>query len=161
VLCRRLREFISLGVTPKFGICETRGVVAMLGIPLRCLVPGGSRDCRDCISVDEIAFGSTRNVPAYAMTGEAAAVPPRAAGIMPSAVKVTEIQNRLRAFGITLGSPMAEAWLSQAFHNAPGFSRTVSESNIGSEGITRTARAARQKKEQRSWKAALPRCGRA
>jgi hypothetical protein len=31
---------------------------------------------------------------------------------MPSAVKVMEIQNRLRAFGITLGSPMAEAWLS-------------------------------------------------
>jgi hypothetical protein len=102
-------------------------------------------------------------VPAYATTGEAAAVPPRAAaaGIMPSAVKVTEIQNWLRAFGITLALPMAEAWLSQAFHNAPGFSRTVSESNIGSEGITRTARAARQKKEQRSWKAARPRCGRA
>jgi hypothetical protein len=78
----------------------------MLGIPLRCLVPGGSRDCRGCISVDKIAFGSTRNVPAYAMTGEAAAVPSRAAaaGIMPSALKVTEIQNRLRAFGITLGS---------------------------------------------------------
>ncbi|WP_158805878.1 hypothetical protein [Acidisoma sp. L85] len=65
---------------------------------------------------------------------------------MPSAVKVMEIQNRLCAFGVTLGSPMAEAWLSQAFHNAPGFSRTVSESNIGSEGITRTARAARQRK---------------
>jgi hypothetical protein len=105
---------------------------------------------------------STRNVPAYAVTGEAAAVSPRhGGGTMPSAVKVMEIQNRLRAFGITLGSPMAEAWLSQAFHNAPGFSRTVSESNIGSEGITRTARAARQKKEQRSWKAARPRCGRA
>jgi hypothetical protein len=40
------------------------------------------------------------------MTGEAVAVPPRAApaGIMPSAVKVTEIQNRLRAFGVRLGS---------------------------------------------------------
>jgi hypothetical protein len=40
------------------------------------------------------------------MTGEAVAVPPRAApaGIMPSAVKVTEIQNRLRVFGVRLGS---------------------------------------------------------
>ena len=86
-----------------------RGVLwAMLGIPLRCLVRRGIEGLQvagGCISVDEIAFGSTRNVPAYAMTGEAAAVPPRAAaGIMPSAVKVTEIQNRLRAFGITLGS---------------------------------------------------------
>jgi hypothetical protein len=40
------------------------------------------------------------------MTGEAAAVPPRAvtAGIMSSATNVTEIQNLLRAIGVTLGS---------------------------------------------------------
>jgi hypothetical protein len=87
--------------------------------------------------------------------------PRHGGGTMPSAVKVMEIQNRLRASTSRSALPMAEAWLSQAFHNAPGFSRTVSESNIGSEGITRTARAARQKKEQRSWKAARPRCGRA
>jgi hypothetical protein len=96
------------------------------------------------------------------LTVEAAAVPPRAAaaGIMPAAVKVTdpELAARIRHHAWLF------RWLRPAgagFHNAPGFSRTVSESNIGSEGITRTARAARQKKEQRSWKATRPRCGRA
>jgi hypothetical protein len=51
-----------------------------------------------CISVDETAFGSTHDVPASAMTDEAAAVPPSAAaaGTMPPAGNVTEIQNRLR-----------------------------------------------------------------
>jgi hypothetical protein len=41
------------------------------------------------------------------MTGEAAAIAAAnaaSAGIVPSAVNVTEIQNRLRSFGVTLGS---------------------------------------------------------
>ena len=81
------------------------------GIPFRCLIPEGIEGllvAGRCISVDEIAFGSTRNVPACAMTGEAAAIAAAnaaAAGIMPSAVNITEIQDRLRALGVTLGSP--------------------------------------------------------
>jgi hypothetical protein len=80
------------------------------GIPFRCLIPEGIEGllvAGRCISVDEIAFGSTRNVPACAMTGEAAAIAAAnaaAADIMPSAVNITEIQDRLRALGVTLGS---------------------------------------------------------
>lgn len=47
--------------------------------------------------------------------------------------------------------------VAQATKQDSGFSRTVSESNIGSEGIIRTARAAHQEKEQCGWKAGLPR----
>ena len=54
------------------------------------------------------------------MTGEAAAVPPRAAGIMPSAVKVTEIQNRLCAFVITLGSFDGWGLAVAGFSQRPG-----------------------------------------
>jgi FAD dependent oxidoreductase len=80
------------------------------GIPFRCLIPEGIEGllvAGRCISVDEIAFGSTRNVPACAMTGEAAAIAAAnaaAAGIMPSVVSIAEIQNRLRALGVRLGS---------------------------------------------------------
>jgi hypothetical protein len=81
------------------------------GIPFRCLLPAGIDGmlvAGRCISVDEIAFGSTRNVPACAMTGEAAAVAAaRAAsdGVVPGGVDVSGVQDRLRALGVSLGTP--------------------------------------------------------
>ncbi|MDQ2735419.1 MAG: FAD-dependent oxidoreductase [Pseudomonadota bacterium] len=81
------------------------------GIPFRCLIPdgvGGLLVAGRCISVDEIAFGSTRNVPACAMTGEAAAVAAAqaaAAGTTPRSVDVVAVQKRLRALGVRLGTP--------------------------------------------------------
>ena len=61
-----------------------------------------------CISVDEIAFGSTRNVPACTMTGEAAAIAASLAarrGVSVSAVPVGDVQARLRELGVWLGTP--------------------------------------------------------
>ena len=61
-----------------------------------------------CISVDEIAFGSTRNVPACAMTGEAAgiaAAQSAASGLVVTEVPVDFVQDKLRANGATLGTP--------------------------------------------------------
>jgi len=80
------------------------------GIPFRCLVPDGLDGiliAGRCISVDEIAFGSTRNVPACAMTGEAAGVAAAqaAAGrISPVSVGIAEVQTRLRSLGVKLGT---------------------------------------------------------
>jgi NADPH-dependent 2,4-dienoyl-CoA reductase/sulfur reductase-like enzyme len=81
------------------------------GIPFRCLVPEGIEGllvAGRCVSVDEIAFGSTRNVPACAMTGEAAAVAASLAafsGTEPGSIDVERVQQRLRAIGVTLGMP--------------------------------------------------------
>ncbi len=61
-----------------------------------------------CISADEIAFGSTRDVPACTMTGEAAAIAvslAAASGVRVSTVAVGEVQARLRALGTWLGTP--------------------------------------------------------
>ena len=83
------------------------------GIPFRCLVPLGLEGllvAGRCISVDEVAFGSTRNVPACAMTGEAAAIASAqaaAAGVLPSQIDVGDVQRRLRALGVTLGASAA------------------------------------------------------
>jgi len=83
------------------------------GIPFRCLVPLGLEGllvAGRCISVDEVAFGSTRNVPACAMTGEAAAIASAqaaAAGVLPSHIDVGDVQRRLRALGVTLGASAA------------------------------------------------------
>lgn len=81
------------------------------GIPFRCLIPEkvkGLLMAGRCISVDEIAFGSTRNVPACAMTGEAAGIAAAraaAVGIAVTDVPVRFVQDKLRANGATLGTP--------------------------------------------------------
>ena len=79
-------------------------------VPLPC--PGkkvkGLLMAGRCISVDEIAFGSTRNVPACAMTGEAAgiaAAQSAASGIVVTDIPVHFVQNKLRANGAVLGTP--------------------------------------------------------
>jgi hypothetical protein len=80
------------------------------GIPFRCMLPASTGNlimAGRCISVDEIAYGSTRNVPACTMTGEAAAYAATIAvrdGIDVAKVPVVEIQKRLRARGAVLGS---------------------------------------------------------
>ncbi len=81
------------------------------GIPFRCLLPEGVDGllvAGRCISVDEVAFGSTRNVPACAMTGEAAAIAgARAAksALLPADVEIAAVQDRLSSLGVSLGTP--------------------------------------------------------
>ncbi|WP_062234624.1 FAD-dependent oxidoreductase [Fictibacillus sp. FJAT-27399] len=81
------------------------------GIPLRCLIPkevDGLLVAGRCISVDEIAFGSTRNVPACALTGEAAAVTAAIAvqnSLLPREVPIKEVQRGLIEHNIPLGTP--------------------------------------------------------
>jgi hypothetical protein len=81
------------------------------GIPLRCLVPesvNGLFMAGRCISVDEIAFASTRNLPACATTGEAAAVAAACCaktGAITSALPAEEIQPLLQRSGVVLGTP--------------------------------------------------------
>jgi FAD dependent oxidoreductase len=81
------------------------------GIPYRTMLPLGIDNliiAGRCISVDEIAFGSTRNVPACTMTGEAAAIAAALAsaqGVRVSAIPASAVQARLRALGTWLGTP--------------------------------------------------------
>jgi len=81
------------------------------GIPLRCLQPEGLDGllvAGRCISVDEVAFGSTRNVPACAMTGEAAAIIAAhcaKTGASTSNVDAAPVQKRLAGLGAVLGTP--------------------------------------------------------
>ncbi|WP_082683416.1 FAD-dependent oxidoreductase [Fictibacillus sp. FJAT-27399] len=76
----------------------------------RCLIPKdveGLLVAGRCISVDEIAFGSTRNVPACALTGEAVAVAASLAvknGVLPRDVDVKEVQQELSKYNIPLGT---------------------------------------------------------
>ena len=61
-----------------------------------------------CISVDAIAFGSTRNVPACTMTGEATAIAAALAAkrnVPTSAITASEVQARLKELGVWLGTP--------------------------------------------------------
>lgn len=84
------------------------------GIPYRTMVPLKIDNlvmAGRCISVDEIAFGSTRNVPACTMTGEAAAIAASLAakrGVSVSAIPASEVQARLRELGVWLGTPGEE-----------------------------------------------------
>ena len=81
------------------------------GIPYRTLIPLKVDNlimAGRCISVDEIAFGSTRNVPACTMTGEAAAIAASLAaarGVPVSQISAGEVQERLRKHGVWLGTP--------------------------------------------------------
>ncbi|MFI0846871.1 FAD-dependent oxidoreductase [Mesorhizobium sp. IMUNJ 23232] len=84
------------------------------GIPYRTMIPLKVDNlvmAGRCISVDEIAFGSTRNVPACTMTGEAAAIAASLAaarGVLVSAVSAGDVQARLRELGVWLGTPGEE-----------------------------------------------------
>ncbi|WP_214367687.1 FAD-dependent oxidoreductase [Pseudonocardia sp. H11422] len=80
------------------------------GIPFRCLLPAdleGLLIAGRCLSVDHMAFASTRNTPACALTGQAAGIAAAEAvsnGVSPRAVPVAKIQAELTAAGIVLGT---------------------------------------------------------
>lgn len=80
------------------------------GIPYRTLLPKGVEGvlvAGRCISTDDIAHGSTRNVPACALTGEAAgtaAALAAKAGVTPRQLNVADVQAALAAKGIPLGN---------------------------------------------------------
>ncbi len=84
------------------------------GIPFRCLVPEaieGLFVAGRCISADEVAFGSTRNVPACATTGEAAGAAAALAvrlGVAASEVPVPAVQEALQRYGVILGRTVDE-----------------------------------------------------
>jgi hypothetical protein len=84
------------------------------GIPYRTMIPLSVDNlimAGRCISVDAVAFGSTRNVPACTMTGEAAAIAAAFAarrGVAVSAVPVGDVQARLKELGVWLGTPGEE-----------------------------------------------------
>jgi hypothetical protein len=84
------------------------------GIPYQTMIPLKVDNlvmAGRCISVDEIAFGSTRNVPACTMTGEAAAIATSLAakrGVTVSAIPAGDVQARLRELGVWLGTPGEE-----------------------------------------------------
>lgn len=91
------------------------GVGGGYGIPFRCLVPEGIEGlfvAGRCMSVDAVAFGSTRNVPACASSAEAVAVAAAHCarnGVGTADVPVKAIQQRLRMHGIVLGTPDEKA----------------------------------------------------
>lgn len=80
------------------------------GIPYRCLLPAGVENmlvAGRCISVDPIAFSSTRNTPACALTAEAAGIAAAKASariICPRQLEVDDIQKALLAKGVLLGT---------------------------------------------------------
>ncbi|HTJ25216.1 MAG TPA: FAD-dependent oxidoreductase [Candidatus Limnocylindria bacterium] len=96
------------------------GVGSGYGIPYRCMLPAGVRGllvAGRCISVDAVAFGSTRNTPACALTGEAAgyaATIAAARAVEPRDVPLAEIQAALRGNGVLLGVPDDDAVLVPA-----------------------------------------------
>ncbi|MGA2989568.1 MAG: FAD-dependent oxidoreductase [Candidatus Korobacteraceae bacterium] len=83
------------------------------GVPFRCLIPKGVDAlllAGRCISVDEIAFGSTRNLPVCAITAEAAALAAAYSvkhGVEPRDVPVSAIQRALTAERVDLGASQA------------------------------------------------------
>jgi glycine/D-amino acid oxidase-like deaminating enzyme len=84
------------------------------GIPFRCLLPAdleGLLIAGRCLSVDHMAFASTRNTPACALTGQAAGIAAAEAvsnGVSPREVPVPKIQAELTAAGIVLGTQEAD-----------------------------------------------------
>jgi hypothetical protein len=84
------------------------------GIPFRCLVPEGIDGlyvAGRCVSADEVAFGSTRNVPACATTGEAAGAAAALAvrsATSAASVSVSDVQAALRENGVILGRTAEE-----------------------------------------------------
>jgi len=84
------------------------GVEGGYGVPYRCLLPAdveGLLVAGRCISVDEIAFGSTRNIPTCVLTGEAAGIAAALAArakTTPRALGAGPVQDVLRRRGIAL-----------------------------------------------------------
>ncbi|TDF64933.1 FAD-dependent oxidoreductase [Cupriavidus sp. L7L] len=80
------------------------------GIPFRCLLPKGVENllvAGRCISSDPVAFSSTRNTPACALTAEAAGVAAAQAAkanIRPRDLEVRDIQESLHKRGVVLGT---------------------------------------------------------
>lgn len=78
-------------------------------VPYRCLLPAGIEGlliAGRCISVDAIAFGSTRNIPVCAITGEAAGVAAALAaakGTTPRDLGPEPVQRELRRRGLPFG----------------------------------------------------------
>jgi hypothetical protein len=95
---------------PAGGGVSMRNIGEGYGIPFRCLLPkgiDGLLTAGRCISVDEIAFGSTRNTPACAMTGEAAGIAAALAANTATKVRaapVAPVQSRLQSLGVQLGN---------------------------------------------------------
>jgi hypothetical protein len=64
-----------------------------------------------CISADHVAFGSTRNTPACALTAQAggiAAAMAASEGVPPRKVSARDIQDTLREIGVVLGTTAAD-----------------------------------------------------
>jgi len=82
------------------------GVEGGYGVPYRCLLPKnieGLLIAGRCISVDDVAFGSTRNIPVCVLTGEAAGIAGALAArakVTPRSIDVGEIQASLHRRGI-------------------------------------------------------------
>ena len=80
------------------------------GMPYRSLLPKGLENilvAGRCISVDSTAYGSTRNTPACALTGQAAgtaAALAAAAGVTPRELPIEQLQQALERIGVVLGS---------------------------------------------------------
>jgi len=89
------------------------------GIPYRCLLPAGLDGLLTagrCVSADPVAFGSLRNTPACALTGQAAGTAAALAssrGLEPRALTADPVQDLLRGAGIVLGTSRTDtvpAW---------------------------------------------------
>jgi hypothetical protein len=84
------------------------------GLPYRSLLPKGLDHilvAGRCISVDATAYGSTRNTPACALTGQAAgtaAALAAAAGVTPRELPVARLQAELERIGVVLGSSLGD-----------------------------------------------------
>lgn len=84
------------------------------GIPFRALVPEGVENLTvagRCVSVDAVAYGSMRNTPACGLTGQAAGTAAALSSdrsVSPSSIDVKDIQARLEATGVVLGTSEAD-----------------------------------------------------
>jgi hypothetical protein len=79
-------------------------------VPYRCLLPAGVENMLVAgrpLSVDAVAFGSTRNTPVCALTAQAAGIAAAKAAarrVTPRALPVRDVQAALRKLGIKLGT---------------------------------------------------------
>jgi hypothetical protein len=91
-----------------------QSVGAGYGIPYRTMLPAGIEGLLTvgrCISADHVAFGSTRNTPACALTAQAggiAAAMAASEGVPPRKVSARDIQDTLREIGVVLGTTAAD-----------------------------------------------------
>ncbi|MQA09376.1 MAG: FAD-dependent oxidoreductase [Pseudonocardiaceae bacterium] len=100
-----------------------RGVGSGYGIPYRVMLPTGIEGLLTagrCIAADPVAFGSTRNTPACALTGQAAGIAAAKAaeeGVNPRGLRVSEVQSELRALDVVLGTDASDR-LAEATNTA-------------------------------------------